>query len=106
MRIEGIQTQPLQQNLFKDNHGPISIYGPGISEPAPKSDIKATTAIPETLDEWARSVADAVSVSTGNAKYGRGSVIREALIFYKRFYSKSRKIFNNAEKVLQFVDML
>lgn len=106
MRIEGIQTQPLQQNIFHDNNGPISIYGPGISESAPKSDIKATTAIPEQLDEWARNTAEAVSVATGNAKYGRGSVIREALIFYKRFYSKSRKMFNNAEKISTFVDML
>lgn len=102
-------TKPYQPPIFSENHinnqgGHITIQNAGVT--AQKRQVSATSKIDDDLNKWANDIADAVSNATGNAKYGRSTVINEAIKFYRQFYSVSHKMVRDPEKVIRFMEMI
>ena len=84
-----------------DNHGTINLYsqtGKNIAE--------ANCRIDPDLKSWLVEVSDTISAATGNPKYGVSSVIREAILFYKMFFSVRRKLIQQRKKVIAMLDIL
>ena len=92
---------PEQQVLFNENDiGTINFYN---DQKGSDSEKKRTTNLSEDDDRWCESVASAISTTTGNHKYGASSVVREAVKFYRAFYSVRHKLWHSKKKVMKFV---
>jgi len=90
-----------QQTIFQG-----TVYGVTINTggPKPPRNVHCTTVITEENEAWCTTVANAISNSTGNHKYGRSTVINEAVSFYRNFYKYRHKLLHRKKAVFQILD--
>lgn len=63
-----------------------------------------TLQIDEEDKKWLNDIAQAVSVASGNKKYGASTVGREAISFYRQLYPVAHKLLSVAPKLVKYID--
>lgn len=95
--------QQVQQTIFKGEiFGDILVHGN--KNEVRKNDKHRTVVLDPQDDKWVVDIANAISTETGNAKYGASTVIREAIHFYREFYSHRRKLLHKKKTVLAILE--
>ena len=90
-----------QRNIFQGTVYGVTI---GAGNQQPPRNVHCTTVISEENESWCTTVANAISDATGNFKYGRSTVINEAVSFYRNFYKYRHKLLHKKKAVLQILD--
>ena len=72
------------ETYIKEVHGNVNVH---------REKVSATSNIDRDLSDWANDIATAVTEATGNRKFGRSTVLNEAIKFYRHFFAYSKKWF-------------
>ena len=92
-----------EQLQWIDNHDGGIV---NINNPLPPNDRHCTTLLSEETKQWCDDIAAAVSDATGNYKYGRSTVIKEAVEFYRTFYKFRHQLLHRRKMVVAMLENL
>ena len=91
-----------QQQIFNG-----TVYGVSITQMAKSAqprNVHRTAVVTEENDTWCGAVADAISDATGNMKYGKSTVINEAISFYRTFYKHRHQLLAKRKMISALIE--
>ena len=90
-----------QQQIFSGTVFGVTINN---NKPANPRNIHRTAVISEENDEWCGAISDAISAATGNLKYGKSTVINEAISFYRTFYKHRHQLLAKRQMINAMIE--
>lgn len=90
-----------QQQIFNG-----TVFGVTINnrDPAHPRTVHRTAVLSEKNDDWCGTIADAISAATGNLKFGKSTVINEAVSFYRAFYKHRHQLLAKRKMITAMVE--
>ena len=90
-----------QQQIFSGTVFGVTINNNDSAKPR---NIHRTAVISDENDEWCGTVSDAISEATGNMRYGKSTIINEAISFYRTFYKHRYQLLSKRRAVIAMME--